>query len=63
MLVTLVGLAFLFGLMLKRVGLLPMVGFLLAGFVFNLSGFEAPEGLSMISQLGVPFMGRSRLEY
>lgn len=29
MLVTLVGLAFLFGLMLKRVGLPPMVGFLL----------------------------------
>ena len=40
MLVTLVGLAFLFGVLLKRVGLLPMVGFLLAGFVFNLSGFS-----------------------
>lgn len=45
MLVTLVGLAFLFGLILKRVGLPPMVGFLLAGFVFKLSGFEPPEGL------------------
>jgi predicted Kef-type K+ transport protein len=56
MLVTLVGLAFLFGLILKRVGLPPMVGFLLAGFVFNLSGFEAPEGLSMISQLGVTLL-------
>jgi predicted Kef-type K+ transport protein len=56
MLVTLVGLAFLFGLILKRVGLPPMVGFLLAGFVFNLSGFEAPDGLSMISQLGVTLL-------
>ncbi len=56
MLVTLVGLAFLFGLILKRVGLPPMVGFLLAGFVFNLSGFEAPDGLNMISQLGVTLL-------
>lgn len=56
MLVTLVGLAFLFGVVLKRVGLPPMVGFLLAGFVFNLSGFEAPEGLSTISQLGVTLL-------
>ncbi|MFY9138045.1 cation:proton antiporter [Zwartia sp.] len=56
MLVTLVGLAFLFGLMLKRIGLPPMVGFLLAGFVFNLSGFEAPDGLNMISQLGVTLL-------
>ena len=56
MLVTLVGLAFLFGVLLKRVGLPPMVGFLLAGFVFNLSGFEAPDGLSMISQLGVTLL-------
>jgi len=56
MLVTLVGLAFLFGILLKRIGLPPMVGFLLAGFVFNFAGFEAPEGLSMISQVGVTML-------
>lgn len=56
MLVTLVGLAFLFGIVLKRVGLPPMVGFLLAGFVFNSAGFEAPEGLGMISQIGVTLL-------
>lgn len=56
MLVTLVGLAFLFGLILKRVGLPPMVGFLLAGFVFNGFGFEAPAGLDIIAQLGVTLL-------
>ena len=56
MLVSLVGLAFLFGLLITRIGLPPMVGYLLAGFVFNFSGFDAPEGLGTISQIGVTLL-------
>jgi predicted Kef-type K+ transport protein len=56
MLVTLVGFAFVFGLLLSRIGLPPMVGFLAAGFAFNLAGFEAPEGLDLIANLGVTLL-------
>ena len=56
MLVTLVGFAFIFGLALSRVGLPPMVGFLLAGFVYNISGFDKPEGLSIVANLGVTLL-------
>ncbi len=56
MLVTLVGFAFVFGLLLSRIGLPPMVGFLAAGFAFNLAGFNAPEGLDVIANLGVTLL-------
>ncbi|MEY4014969.1 MAG: hypothetical protein RLZZ290_1833, partial [Pseudomonadota bacterium] len=56
MLVTLVGFAFVFGLLLSRIGLPPMVGFLAAGFAFNLAGFDAPEGLDFIANLGVTLL-------
>ena len=45
MIITLVTFAFFFGLLLSRVGLPPMVGFLTAGFAYNLAGFDIPEGL------------------
>lgn len=56
MVVTLVGFAFLFGLALSRVGLPPMVGFLLAGFAYNMAGFEHPPQLSLIADLGVTLL-------
>ncbi len=56
MLVTLVGFAFIFGLALSRVGLPPMVGFLLAGFAYNLSGFDKPDGLNIVADLGVTLL-------
>jgi predicted Kef-type K+ transport protein len=56
MLVTLVGLAFLFGLALSRIGLPPMVGFLLAGFAYNLAGFPQPEGLEFVADLGITLL-------
>lgn len=56
MVVTLVGFAFLFGIALSRIGLPPMVGFLLAGFAYNMAGLEHPDNLSMIADLGVTLL-------
>ncbi len=56
MLVTLVGFAFFFGILLSRLGLPPMVGFLVAGFAYNIAGFEAPGGLQFVADLGVTLL-------
>ena len=56
MIITLVSFAWFFGLLISRVGLPPMVGFLVAGFAYNFAGFEAPEGLQTISDLGVTLL-------
>lgn len=42
-----------FGLVLGRVGLPPMVGFLAAGFAFNMAGLNKPQGLDLVADLGV----------
>ena len=56
MLVTLVGFAFFFGVLLSRLGLPPMVGFLVAGFAYNLVGLEPPAGLQVVADLGVTLL-------
>lgn len=56
MLVALIGFAFFFGLLLSRLGLPPMVGFLVAGFAFNLAGFETPTGLQVAADFGVTLL-------
>lgn len=56
MLVTLIGFAFAFGLVFNRIGLPPMVGFLLAGFAYNMLGLAPPEGLQMVANLGITLM-------
>ncbi len=56
MLITLVGFAFFFGILLSRLGLPPMVGFLVAGFAYNMTGFDAPEGLQLVADLGVTLL-------
>ena len=56
MLVTLVGFAFLFGILISRMGLPPMVGFLVAGFAYNFAGLEAPTGLQLVADLGVTLL-------
>ncbi len=56
MLVTLVGFAFFFGILISRVGLPPMIGFLMAGFAYNLAGLEQPAGLQVIADLGVTLL-------
>ena len=49
MIITLVTFAFFFGLLISRIGLPPMVGFLTAGFAYNLAGFDIPEGVHPIT--------------
>ena len=56
MLVILVSFAYGFGFALTRIGLPPMVGFLLAGFAYNILGFAPPAGLDLISDLGITLL-------
>jgi predicted Kef-type K+ transport protein len=56
MLVLLISFAFGFGFALTRIGLPPMVGFLLAGFVYNMAGFTPPAGLDLVSDLGITLL-------
>jgi len=56
MTITLVSFAFFFGLLISRIGLPPMVGFLIAGFAYNYAGLEAPTGLQTIADLGVTLL-------
>ena len=61
MIITLVTFAFFFGLLISRVGLPPMVGFLLAGFACNFAisqgyinvGPEFTENIKRIADLGL----------
>ncbi|MEM6998811.1 MAG: cation:proton antiporter family protein [Pseudomonadota bacterium] len=51
-----IGIAFIFGLLLKVVGLPPMVGFLMAGFMLNGLGAEGGEFLSAMADLGITLL-------
>ena len=53
MLAILIFLATLFGFLFYSFGLPPLVGFLLAGFIFNLTELKPPEGLNIAADLGV----------
>lgn len=56
MLVILVSFAFAFGLALTRIGLPPMVGFLVAGFAYNMLGLVPPQGLDFVADLGITLL-------
>ncbi|MGB2108192.1 MAG: cation:proton antiporter, partial [Candidatus Puniceispirillum sp.] len=56
MIITLVSFAFFFGILISRVGLPPMVGFLAAGFAYNFAGLDAPDELQIVSDLGVTLL-------
>ena len=56
MIITLVAFAFFFGILISRIGLPPMVGFLTAGFAYNFAGLEAPAELQPIADLGVTLL-------
>ena len=51
-----IAIAFAFGLVFRRVGLPPMVGFLVAGFVLHLLGAESDQFLLEIADLGVTLL-------
>ena len=52
----LITVAFLAGMAVRRMGLPPMVGFLLAGFLLRGAGFEAPEQMGKIADFGVTLL-------
>ncbi|MFN2268754.1 MAG: cation:proton antiporter, partial [Desulfonatronovibrio sp.] len=56
MLVILISFAFAFGFLLSRVGLPPMVGFLVAGFAYNMAGLMPPPGLDLVADLGITLL-------
>lgn len=51
-----IALAFVFGLLLKILGLPPLVGFLIAGFVLHGLGAEGGEFLHSIADLGITLL-------
>jgi predicted Kef-type K+ transport protein len=52
----LISIAFLLGFLVRQVGLPPLVGFLVAGFVLNFLGFEGGETLQTFADLGVTLL-------
>jgi len=52
----LITIAFLLGFLVRQVGLPPLVGFLVAGFVLNFLGFEGGETLQTFADLGVTLL-------
>ncbi len=51
-----IGPALIFGLMAARIGLPPMVGYLIGGFVLNISGISDPVFLTKIGNLGITLL-------
>lgn len=49
-------LAFALGMASRSIGLPPLVGFLLAGFFMNFSGFESSVALQKLSDLGITLL-------
>jgi len=56
MVAILITVAFLAGMIVKRMGLPPMVGFLVAGFALRGAGFESPENLPNVANFGVTLL-------
>lgn len=50
------GTALVFGLVARRIGLPPLVGFLLAGFALNAAGFETSEALAAVADMGITLL-------
>lgn len=48
--------AFVCGLTVKLIGIPPLVGYLLAGFLLNFAGYGLTDGLTQIANLGITIM-------
>lgn len=48
--------AFICGLGAKTISLPPSIGFLAAGFILNLAGYQADDSLTLLSDLGITIM-------
>lgn len=54
--VTWITLAFILGFIVKQIGLPPLVGFLAAGFVLNMSGVHGGEMIHKIADMGITLL-------
>ncbi len=52
----LISTAFIFGFLVRQIGLSPLVGFLVAGFILNALGFKGGESLHTFADLGVTLL-------
>ena len=50
---TMVLVAFIFGFILKQIGLPPLLGFLAAGFILNMLGIQGGEDIQTVADIGV----------
>lgn len=48
--------AFIFGLVLKLLGLPPLIGFLAAGFTLNFLGYQPDSNIQMLADLGITLL-------
>ncbi len=48
--------AFVCGLLVKLIGIPPLVGYLIAGFLLNIAGYQITDELSTIADLGITIM-------
>ncbi len=48
-----IAVAFVLGFLVKQVGLPPLIGFLVAGFVLNGFGFQADETIELVADMGI----------
>ncbi|GGW88644.1 cation:proton antiporter family protein [Alteromonas halophila] len=48
--------AFVCGLLVKLIGIPPLVGYLIAGFLLNFSGYQITEELNTLADLGITIM-------
>ncbi|MDH3632491.1 MAG: cation:proton antiporter [Gammaproteobacteria bacterium] len=51
-----IAIAFIFGLLVRMVGLPPLIGFLVAGFLLHALGAEADEFLNTIADMGITIL-------
>ena len=54
--VTWITLAFILGFIVKQIGLPPLVGFLAAGFILNISGVHGGEMIHKIADMGITLL-------
>jgi glutathione-regulated potassium-efflux system ancillary protein KefC len=50
------GVALIFGLACRGVGLPPLIGFLVAGFALNAAGYELTAGLQAVADMGITLL-------
>ncbi len=51
-----IAMVFVLGFLARQIGLPPLVGFLLAGFILKALGIETVTGLNTLADLGIQYL-------